>query len=266
MKKALLKFESLGQWHDSWAWVLLSAPNRFSEYKESEKKMMPVENQVAALSHAHEQLASGFHFAEKKLKDPFLVRIARELIEMAFEAYRAGDKKLGNHTLQECEGMIWPGRQMPVKYAVEAERRAFGAVTRYKDIRISPYPYEGTRSDLGESGMALLEVAEAHCKNCFQSKMEFKYFGWIRYADGKIEQLKEPSRKKLQLRFQSLAGDKVILGAVIAELVISPVSGLIVYNIHEKDRPRIEAISITKEWSYDALRFHLNEPTIFGNG
>lgn len=100
-------FESLGQWHDFWAVILLSAPSDFSEYDEKTTTMVKVPDQAGALKEAYETLISGFQFAERKLKDEQLVHIVRELIEMAFEAYWAGDGKRGNHTLQEAEGMIW---------------------------------------------------------------------------------------------------------------------------------------------------------------
>jgi hypothetical protein len=57
--------------------------------------MSKVVDQGGALDDAYQELLFGFHFAERLVKDAFLVRIIRELIEMAFEAYRADDGRLG---------------------------------------------------------------------------------------------------------------------------------------------------------------------------
>jgi hypothetical protein len=263
MNDTAIRFESLGQWHDFWAVVLLSAPDDFREYDEKSSEMAKVSDQVAALKNAYETLICGFHFAHRKLQDEQLIRIVRELIEMAFEAYRAGDGKRGNHTLQEAEGMIWRGSQLPVKYAVEAERRSFGTVIRYKDVRVSAYPFEGARNDLGPAQEALLQTAERLCQSCFDANKEFKYFGWVHYPGGRIEQIKAPSRKKLQRHFRELAETRQIDGAAMAELVISAVNGLIVFHLHEQDRPHVRAIAKTNHWRYEPLRFHLEDPSIF---
>ncbi|HET6409137.1 MAG TPA: hypothetical protein VFG14_14710 [Chthoniobacteraceae bacterium] len=258
-----LVFESLGQWHDYWAFILLSAPDEFTDYDEELGEMAPVADQRAALLESYETLLSGFEFARRKLKDEAITKIVRELIEMAFEAYREGEGKRGNHTLQEAEGMIWPSYQLPVKYAVEAERRAFGSIIRYKDIRVSPFPYEGNRSDLGASQTELLITAEERCRSDFRDRKDFKYLSWIQRADGAIEQLKVTSRKKLLQQLRELAAAQQIIGAVVCELVISPVSGLIVFTLHEKGRPEVSAIDEISNWTYASLRFHLEDPSIF---
>lgn len=263
MSHVRMRFESLGQWHGFWSVVLLSAPSGFTEYDTTASAMVRVPDQAAALNDAYETLLSGFHFAERKLKDEQLIRIVRELIDMAFEAYRAGDGKRGNHTLQESEGMIWTGSQLPVKYAVEAERRAFGAIVRYKDVRVSPYPFEGTWDDLGPAQKLLLATAEAHCRRYLEGKREFKYFGWVHLQNGVIEPVSAPSRKKLRQRFEERVKNREITGAAMAELVISAVSGLIVFHLHEQGRPLTEAIARTNNWASEGLRFHLNDPTIF---
>ena len=263
MNRSSTRFESLGQWHDFWAVILLCAPSDFSEYDEKSYTMVKVPDQASALKDAYETLISGFHFAERKLKDKQLVRMVRELIEMAFEAYWAGDRKRGNHTLQEAEGLIWPGSQLPAKYAVEAERRAFGTVVRYKDVRVSPYPIEGSRDDLGPAQVALLEAAERRSRSYLEAKKEFKYFGLVHYPDGMIDQIKAPSRRKMQQHFQHLAEHRQITGAAVAELVISAMSGLIIFHLHEGDYPQVRAIARTDNWRYEPLRFHLEDPSIF---
>jgi len=263
VKNARERFETLGQWHDYWFVVLLSAPDELKEYDAKACKMVKLSDQATALNDAYETLLSGFHFAERKLKDDQLIRIVRELIVMAFEAYRAGDRKRGNHTLQEGEGMIWSGSRLRVKYAVEAERRAFGQVVRYKDVRVSPYPIEGTRDDLGRAQKALLEAAERHCHLYLAEKKQFKYFGWVCYPNGVVERIDAPSRKKLQKYFEAGAGKQEISGAAVVELVISAENGLIVFELHERARPLVRAIAQTENWRYRPLRFHLEDPSVF---
>lgn len=156
-----------------------------------------------------------------------------------------------------------PGSRLPAKYAAEAERRIFGTVTRYKDVRVSPYPFEGTRTDLGATQEALLQTAERHCQSYLDANKEFKYFGWVHYPGGTIEQIKAPSRKKLQQHFRERAEMRQIDGAALAELVISAVSGLIVFHLHEQERPDVRAIAKINHWRYEPLRFHLEDPSIF---
>ena len=97
------KYETLGRWHDSWASLVLSAPDRFREIRSNALFI----NQKKALRDAFDDIRANFDFARRKLKDERLIRIAEELIEMSLEAYLAGDSKKGAHALQECEGMIW---------------------------------------------------------------------------------------------------------------------------------------------------------------
>ncbi|GJI99762.1 hypothetical protein RugamoR64_03010 [Duganella rhizosphaerae] len=257
------RFETLGQWHDFWASLLLSAPDNFREYDTQQSKFVRVADQSEALTAAFDTLRSGLHFAERKLKDDALMRIIRELIEMSFEAYCAGEAKIGAHTLQECEGMIWTGRQFPPKYAVEAERRAFGENKRYAGVRISPYPFEGSSNDLGSAQRVLLEMAEKRCRQFFMEKKVFKYFAYVRQNDAVIAEVAAASRKKLLQSLTERAAQHDIDGAVVAELVVSAVNGLIVFNLHQRGHPRVEAISKTNNWAYGDLRFHLNDPTIF---
>lgn len=257
------KFESLGQWHDYWAVVLLSAPNGFREYDDTLRRMVLAADQDAALRNAYETLLSGFGFAKKKLKDDAISRVVRELIEMAFEAYRDGEIKRGNHALQEAEGMIWVGSKLPVKYAVEAERRVFGENVRYKDVRVSPFPYEGSREDLGATQLTLLATAEEHCRSSFSDRREFRNLCWIQLQNGPVELLKAASRNKLVQKLRELAVQPQITGAAISELVISPVSGLVIFTLHERGRPEVSARALTRDWSYGELKFHFDEPSIF---
>lgn len=252
-----MDFETIGQYHDRWASVLIRAPNRFRSINGE-----PVD-QAKRLIEEFDDLKAGFHFAERKMKDERLARIAREMLEMSFEAYRAGDGMRGAHILLECEGMIWTGSRQPVKYAVEAERRAFGIVERFQGISVSPYPMEQSISELGDGQKKLLETAEAYCRGQFSAKKDFEDIAWVLMNDGTIAPIIERSRKRTEERLEEHVQSGTISAAVIAELVIGGVSGMIIFHLHQRGLPRVEAIARITNWEYEPLRFHFHEPTIF---
>lgn len=64
-------FESLGQYHDSWATIILCAPDRFPEYDWD----TPKRSQAQRLEEAFVSLQAGAHLAEKKLKEPRLIGV-----------------------------------------------------------------------------------------------------------------------------------------------------------------------------------------------
>lgn len=258
-------FETLGQWNDHWGHILGSAPTSFTHYDLAQGDFVKNEDQVAALSQAFDELRSGFYFAERKIKDDRLLRIIRELVEMSYEAYTRGESKLGAHTLQEARGMIWTGSSLPIKYAVEAERRAFGESTRFTNIPFSAYPYEGSSADLGPGQSSLFEVAKQHCNELFGRRQEFKHLAWALHPDSGVTSLRASSRKKLMAIIAEQAAKGDIKAAVVVELIISAVSGLIVFHLHEHGRPYVEAIGKTSHWSFDSLRFHFKEPAIFAD-
>ena len=79
-----------------------------------------------------------------------------------------------------------------------------------------------------------------------------------------VERIDAPSKRKKLLRyFQERVDEKEIIGAAIAELVISAESGLIVFELHERERPLVRAIALTDNWKYKPLRYHLEDPSVF---
>jgi hypothetical protein len=251
------RFNTLGQYHDAWAWVILSAPDSFSSFDNT-----PVD-QRQELDRAFADLRAGFHYAEKKLKHARLARICRELIDMSYEAYVAGDAKLGAHSLQECEGMIWPGRKLPVKHAVEAERRAFGELKLFEGVNVSPYPYEGTRADLGPTQSRLYEYAIEACKTRIREEEGFR-IAWAMYADGSVRKLVADSQKKTREAIQKGAATGDIVGAASAQLL--PGGGLLVYHLEEPGYPFIAVMNLCRNGVFDPPRYHLNEPVNFSGG
>lgn len=249
-------FESLGRYHDFWATIVLCAPDEFSSVDGS-----PV-NQLAELRASFETLRKGFLLAEKRIKDPRLVGVLRELIVMSEEAYVAGEKKRGAHILQECEGFIWPSRAGDLKYAVEAEARAFGSLVLFKEVFVSPYPYEGTISDLGEGQRVLLELASTECESKFRLQEDFKWLLWLLASDGVSRREKPKSWRKAEEMIRAGFKSGTIAAYCKAELSFGGLGGLLNYELEESVRPRVRAVAIMRNWMHDPLRFHLENPRL----
>ena len=269
------EFETLGQWHELWAYILGSAPDRFVNVSYS----APLADQSRALREAFESLRSGFYFAQRKLKDERLSRIAEELIEMSFEAYVRGDEKTGAHTLGECEGLIWPSMRCRVKYAVEAERRAFGENVTYAGVTVSPYPYEGSAADLGADQATLLSLAQRHFLAYQREEREFKYFSWVIDNAGTIRRTsinpREDEHPVLQpvqrswgyKRLKELGQSGQIRACVLMEVLGSLGDGIVIYNLEQRAHCRVSARQLFKRvdsgFDYEDMRFHLEDPDIF---
>lgn len=248
------RFQTLGQYHDAWAGIILFAPDQFTSFDDQ-----PVD-QRRELDRRFDELREGFHFAEKKLKEPRLIRVCRELLEMSHEAYVAGDDKLGAHALQECEGMIWAGRRLPVKHAVEAERRAFGELVLFKGVEVSPYPYEGSESDLGDTQRQLWEHAKIDCAPHLGDEEGFMLC-WAMHADRSILAVKARSLKAIRAHFQEGARTGEIVGTASAQLLRG--GGLLVYHFEEPNRPLIAVMNLRRDGQFQPPRFHLNDPITF---
>jgi len=270
----LAKFETLGHYHDYWTWLLLSAPDRFREVISFSLAV----DQQKALQEGFARLRSGFHFVERKLKDERLIRVAAELIEMSLEAYLAGDKKTGAHTLGECEGLIWPSRAQKPKYVIEAERRVFGENILYAGLIASAFPYEGTEADLGTDQAELLALAMRWSRSYQEQGKEFQFFSWVIGMDGVIQRtsvepkndehpILQPVQRSWGLkRLKQLGADGQIRACVLMEIMGPQGDGLVVYDLEERDRPRVSARQLFKQRTegiiYEPMGFHLEDPQI----
>src|ERR1022692_1802836 len=269
------EFETLGDYHDFWSTVILCAPDRFYDVR----RMNLADDQKQALSEAFERLRSGFRFVGQKLKDTRLTRVVEELVEMSSEAYVAGDTKRGAHTLQEGEGIIWPSRHAGIKYAVEAELRAFGDNVLYEDVVISPYPYEGTSADLSSDQAKLLTLAERWCRSYQDQRRDFKYFSWVIDSGGTIRRTSsEPKEDDHPIlppvqrswgfkRLKELGHTGQIQACVLMEIVGPQGDGIVSYELEQRGRPRISARQLFKRQvdgrRYENMRFHLEDPQFF---
>jgi hypothetical protein len=247
-------FESLGQYHDFWATIILCAPDKFSSLDGS-----PVDQQ-AELRASFETLRKWFPLAEKKFKDARLVGVLRELLVMSEEAYVAGEKKRGAHILQECEGLIWPSRAGDLKYVVEAEERAFGALGLFQNVFVSPYPYEGSLADLGEKQRELLEIASAECERLFGLEQDFKWLLWILNKNGVASRENPKSWRKAEEMIRAGFASGSIAAYCKAELGFGGFGGMLIYTLEEPLKPRVNAVAIMRNWRHDPLRFHLENP------
>lgn len=269
-------FESLGQYHDLWGWLVLSAPDNFTSYTSE-----PID-QADALKSAFNDLRSNFHLTKKNIKDERIFRIAQELLEMSYEAYLSGDVKRGAHALQECEGLIWKSRSSKIKYAVEAEQRAFVENVTYAGVTVSPYPYEGTRSDLGNDQTALLELAHKHCLSYLWKWREFSFFAWVMDNEGEIKRIspdpKEDATPVLTptqrtstacwKRTKELVWADQIRACVIMNIIGAQGDGLVSFDLEQNGFPRISARQLFKlkkgpAHEFGDMHFHLEDPQIF---
>jgi hypothetical protein len=274
-KTQLRRNQTLGQYHDCMAVLMLKAPDNFRNVL----TWTLVHDQKRALRDEFDLLRSDFYLVERRLKDPHLSRIARELIEMSYDAFSSGDRKKGAHVLGECAGLIWPSEAVRPKYAVEAERRAFGVNSLYKDVVISPYPYEGSAADLGTDQAALLALAVRWCRTYQAEGREFLTFSWVMANDGTISRTsalpKEDDHPVLQpvqrsfgfKRLKQLAHEGHIRACVLAQASPSRSYGVLVYDVEEIGRPRVSARQIHNlkagEMRYDQMRYHLEDSVFF---
>jgi hypothetical protein len=270
----LLKFETLGQYHDHWAWTLGYAPDRFRDVR----TIGLAADQHGALQEAFQQIRSGFPFVARKLKDQRLTRVAAELIEMSLEAYLAGDSKTGAHALQECEGLIWPGRRQKVKYAIEAEKRAFGENVLYAGIVPSPFPYEGTAADLGPDQATLLALATRWSRAWQATGKDFRYMSWAIDMDGVIRRISaepkedahpvlEPAQRSWGFKRLKELGENGGIRACVLMAIIAPQGdGLVSYDLEERGLPRVSGRQLFRQQpggiQYEPMAFHLEDPQI----
>jgi hypothetical protein len=268
-------FETLGQYHDYWAWLLLSAPGDFRDIRSFDL----VDDQQKALREAFEQLRSGFRFAERKLKDERVAKVATELIEMSLEAYLAGDAKTGAHALQECEGLIWQRRALKPKYGIEAERRTFGENVLYAGLTASPYPYEGTVADLGVDQVKLLALATGWTRSYQLQGKEFEYFSWVVDMDGVVHRTSakpneddhhvlQPAQRSAGFKHSKELAENGQIRACVLMAVIGPQGdGLVTYDLEERGRPRVSARQSFRQqeggFQYEPVRYHIEDPEIF---
>lgn len=250
-------FETLGHYHDHLSHILLCAPDRFPEYDWDPRGM----TQRERFDEGFGQLLAGSSLAEKRLKDERRVGVWRELLKMAHEAYLAGDRKRGAHTLQAAEGLVWTSRAVRPKHAVEAERRAFGELLLYRDVVVSPYPYEGTETDLGEVQRRLWRHAVAEVES-LRDGLEPLVRTWAMGREGTIVTPGGRSKKAIRQAILDGAANGSLIGCARAELL--PGGRLLCVDVEEVGRPRVSIRALTQEDGSVATRFHLEDPEWFG--
>lgn len=251
----LRTFESLGQYHDSWSIILLRAPDQFPEYDWDP----PPRSQAQRLEEEFASLRAGAHFAEKKLKTPRLIGVFHELLKMSHEAYLCGDGKRGAHVLQEAEGLVWPSRMTRLKYVIEAEKRAFGDVELFKDVVVSPFPYEGSENDLGDVQRRLWLHATSQMDELVPETFNTTRT-WVASTNGEIHLVKGRSGKSILETVRVGVEQGQIQGYAIGNLIGVD---LLCVDVEEPGKPRISVRRLSRSGETPMPRFHLDEPEIF---
>lgn len=251
----LWEFESLGQFHDFWSTVLLKAPDKF----EMSFIDTPIDQRQALLD-AFESLRNGFSFVRAKLKDERLVRVLEELVQMSFEFYESGDRKRGIQALQECEGLIWPSQAIRLEVVAEAERRAFGDVKLFADVRPRRYDGEGSVDDLGNAQRALFDHAHTIAAKHIKAHSEFKPMHHVVTRSGEVRELKLSSQKKTRAEVERLVQMGEIDGYIRTEYVFL---GVLIHDIEERGKPHVSARATVKNGELGKFRYFLDDPTMF---
>ncbi|VVE13002.1 hypothetical protein PIN31009_02730 [Pandoraea iniqua] len=248
-------FESLGQYHDSWSVIILCAPDQFPEYDWD----TPPRSQAQRLEEEFTSLRAGAHFAEKKLGKPRLIGVFHELLKMSHEAYLSGDSTRGAHVIQEAEGLVWPSRMTRLKYVVEAEKRAFGDIDLFKDVVVSPFPYEGGEKDLGDVQRKLWLYAMRQMDALVPEPFSVTRT-WVAGANGEIHLVKGRSGKSILETVRIGVEQGQIQGYATGTLIGAD---LLCVDVEESGKPRISVRRLSRSGETPKPRFHLDEPEIF---
>jgi len=254
----LRDFKSLGDYHDFFSKVLLSAPDQLT-YSFLEE---PVD-QAQALVDAFDSLHRGLPLAKKKLKDERRYAIAGELLRMAYDFYASSARKQGIAALQEAEGLIWPSQAIKPNYLAEAERRVFGKVILYSDVKPRRYEGEVTIDQLGLHQRSLLEAARDRTLREIQEGQESCRFVFGCTPAGQIVEVKKASQKKTLEDIRRRIATAELVAVVRAELVFL---GVLVLDLEERGQPLISARASLRERKLQGFRFFLDDPTLFPLG
>jgi hypothetical protein len=255
MRPFQVSFESLGQYHDFWATVISEAPDQFKRSWDPE----PID-QRQALADSFETLRTGLRFVREKVKDDRTLRILEELIQMSFEAYSNGDRKRGIRALQECEGLIWPSCAVRLELAAEAERRAFGTVETFADVKPRKFDGECVLEDLSPHQQQLFAAAHSKAAAIVRAGEERKTFFLVLQQSGELRELKQPSEKKAKAEIEKLVKSQEILAFARTEIVFL---GVLVHDIEERGRAHISARALIKGGTIQSYRFFLDDPAVF---
>ncbi|WP_374581026.1 hypothetical protein [Pseudoduganella sp.] len=243
--------QTVAAFHDKLVSVMLQSPDRFSSLDDT-----PV-GQPRALRQAFEVLQEAFPLVEKKLKDPHLALMLRELLRMSYEFFVAGDDRNGIYALQEVEGSIWPSRKIPHRHAVEAERRAHGRVERLAGVVPNPYPFEGTIEDMGPCQRRLFESVQEAYSSGKEVLAEGQEHYWLLEPDQAIRKLAAGSRKAAHARI----AEELATGSARAALRAVNVTGdRRGYDVEESGRAMISVRGELERFSAGNPNFYVDEP------
>lgn len=222
--------KEFSHYHDFLVCVMLQSPNDFTSSDEG-----PVD-QPKALKEAFETLQEAFPLVEKKLKDDYLSAVLRELIQMSYGFFSAGDIRNGIYALQEVEGTVWPSRRVPPRHAPDAERRVYGELQRYAGVTPNPYPYEGSAEDMGKFQRQLFEAVLTAYESGSESLHADTEHHWLLGVDSVTRRTSERSKKAAVARLTQELSTSSSLAALRA---VNVCGDLLIYDVEEAGRPRI---------------------------
>ncbi|GGB94741.1 hypothetical protein [Pseudoduganella buxea] len=221
---------TVADYHGYLVSVLFNSPDRFTAFDDK-----PVDQQEA-LRAAFDVLQETFPLVDRKLKDPYLAAILRELLVMAYGFFAGGDDENGRYALQEVEGSIWPSRQVPPRHAPAAEHRVHGRSERYAGVTPSPFPRQGTIEDMGHSQLKLFKAVLKTYDDGSDVLLPAKEHYWLLDQDGVARRFSARSRKAAMARFSEALTARTALAALHA---VNVFGSLLVFDVEEAARPRV---------------------------
>lgn len=221
---------TVADYHGYLTAVLFNSPDRFTALDDK-----PVDQQEA-LRAAFDVLREAFPLVDRKLKDPYLAAILRELLVMAYGFFAGGDDENGRYALQEVEGSIWPSRQVRPRHAPAAERRVHGSSERYAGVMPSSFPRQGTIEDMGHSQRQLFNAILKAYDDGNDALLPAKEHYWLLDQDGVARRFSARSRKAAMARFTEALTARTALAALHA---VNVFGSLLVFDVEEAGRPRV---------------------------
>ena len=149
-----------------------------------------------------------------------------------------------------------------MKHVLETKPQALTKAETNDDVTASPYPREGTLSDLTASEAALYEEADKRSMALFAGRVDFKSFVLVLDAAGLVRPMKQQSWKKSKEALASHVTSGDSSGFVRSQLVVSGLSGVLIHDIETCGRPQVSVRTLVKNYVCDKVHVHLLAPSV----
>lgn len=147
-----------------------------------------------------------------------------------------------------------------MKHVLETKPQALTNGETNDDVKASPYPCEGTLSDLTASEAALYAESNKLSMAFFAERMDFKSFVLVLDATGLVRPMKQQSWKKSKEALASLVTSGDSSGFVRSQLVVSGLSGVLIHDIETSARPQVSVRTLVKDYVCGKVHVHLLAP------